>query len=380
MVNKYSLYIHIPFCKSKCNYCDFNSFAGKEGLIPEYIGALKRELDFYSLVLEIPYVSTIYFGGGTPSMLEPEHLKDIQEWVTLKFALPKEREVTLEANPDSINFRKLLEAKNSGVNRLSIGAQSFNDEILKTLGRAHSSTHIQYAFNTARMAGFDNIGLDLIFALPGQTLPDWKDSLKKAVSLDPEHISTYNLVIENGTPFHKNKNSLNLPDIDLEYEMFHEAINFLTDRGFEHYEISNFAKPGKRSKGNETYWRNEEYIGAGAGATSYIGGNRYTNPAGLVEYIKSWRNGVPQVIEDGLFGGKTDTNLEIRETIFLGLRLIEGIDMRALDQRFGIDVHKKYENEIEDLIENSLLEIKGTNLKLTKKGLFLADEVFLRFV
>ena len=380
MVNKYSLYIHIPFCKSKCNYCDFNSFAGKEGLIPDYIGTLKRELDFYSMVLEIPYLSTIYFGGGTPTMLPPESLHNILEWVRSKFALPKEPEITLEANPESVNFRKLLEAKNAGANRLSLGAQSFNDDILKSLGRIHSSSHIQYAFNTARMAGFSNIGLDLIFALPGQTLPDWKETLEKVTFLDPEHISTYNLVIEDGTPFYKNKNSLNLPDIDLEYEMFHEAINFLIDRGFEHYEISNFAKPGKRCKGNETYWRNEEYIGVGAGATSYIGGNRYTNPAGLAEYIKSWGNGIPKVIEDGLLGGKTDMDLEVRETIFLGLRLIEGIDLAALDQRFGIDVKKKYESEIEELIENNLLEIKGTNLKLTKKGLFLADEVFLRFV
>lgn len=380
MINKYSLYIHIPFCKSKCNYCDFTSYAGKEDVIPEYIQTLKQELKFYSEVLKKPLISTIYFGGGTPSILEPEHLHDILEAANSDFVLAKDVEITLEANPESVNFRKLLEARKAGVNRLSIGVQSFNDDTLKTLGRIHSSMHIQYAFNTARMAGFKNINLDLIFALPDQTLTDWKENLYKAMLLDPEHLSTYNLVIEKGTSFYENKSALKFPNIDLEYDMFNEAINYITDSGFEHYEVSNFSKPGFRCRGNEVYWRNEEYIGIGTGATSYINGNRYSNLKGLKEYIESWKKGVPKTVEDGILNGKENLEREISETMFLGLRLIEGIDLNSLNKRFGIDVYKKYNKEIEELIKNGLLEAKESNLRLTRKGLFVADEVFEKFI
>ncbi len=383
MVNKkeYALYIHIPFCKKKCNYCDFTSYAGIEHLIPEYLEALKREIDFYAENLKEPKLKTIYFGGGTPSLLDINEIKPILDYINDGFKVAKDAEISMEANPGTLNFMKLVKLNKMGINRLSIGAQSFDNELLKVLGRIHSRDNIIRTFQSARYAGFENINLDLIFALPDELVSDWEKTLKQAIALRPDHISTYNLTIEEGTPFFENRNRLDLPSDEEEYEMFELAIKLLTEAGFEHYEISNFAKPGKRCKNNLIYWNNEEYIGAGAGATSYIDGRRYSNNKKVDAYIELWKD---ENMGDNLIEEHKNFQRNIKEefsdAIFLGLRKTDGIDAEELSSRYDLNIFDIYENELKELEEKGLININRSNIKLSKKGLFLANEVFERFI
>jgi len=344
----FSLYIHIPFCKKKCNYCDFYSFAGRENEIDEYVEKLAKDIKRLPdpALGGIGSIKTIYFGGGTPTLLSASNFNYLLS--TFNFQLSSlQIEITTECNPGTVDLEKLKALRKLGINRLSIGAQSFNDEHLKALGRIHTAEDIYNTFKWARKAGFKNIGLDLMFALPNQTVEDWKETLRKAVKLSPEHISTYNLKIEENTPFWEmtkpktqNPNestNLLIPNEETELEMYEFAIEYLTTNGYKHYEISNFSKPGKECQHNLTYWRNEEYIGIGDGAKSF-----------------------------------DPTHLESNKFI-LGLRLIEGVDLSK-------DEIKKYENEINEICELGLAELKNSNLKLTRKGIYLANEVFERFV
>ncbi len=379
-MSAYSLYIHIPFCAKKCNYCDFTSYAGLDHFTAPYISALKQELKTYAQVLDEPALKSVYFGGGTPSLLSGESVSDILNTVREHFPLKDKAEISMEVNPGTVNLAKLFSFKKSGVNRLSIGAQSFNDAHLKALGRIHTVNQIHYTFTSARTAGFGNINLDLIFALPSQDAIDWGNTLKKAAALGPEHVSTYNLVIEDGTPFHKERANLSLPSEDEEAAMYEDAIETLSSFGYEHYEISNFAKPGHECGNNLTYWNNEEYIGIGAGATSYIGRSRYSNSTGVEGYMAEWENPGPSLIKEKYESGLQSIGRELSETFFLGLRLTKGLDIKNLKQRFGDKAVIKYENNIKELIELGLLELHGSNLRLTRRGLFLANEVFEKFV
>jgi len=413
------LYVHIPFCKKKCNYCDFASYAGKEELIDGYVDALVREITnsphfnvgFPNQQKEIrPHnklwgISTIFIGGGTPTLLEPRHFKKIMASLPLS---QRERgnegvrafETTAEANPGTANKAKLKELRKLGINRLSIGAQSFNDKHLKTLGRIHEAKDIFRFYADARSAGFDNINLDLIFALPGQTLDEWKKDLETAIDLAPDHLSTYNLQIEEGTVFWQVFNmlssdtpktrtfsqgekvpsrdtlslwervrvlsgsgeGLNLPSEDAELAMYEHTIETLTAAGFRHYEISNFARPGFECQHNINYWKNGNYIGIGAGAHSHVNGKRWANPITIEEYLSDAKRSTP---DDPHFA--TDQ----RETIFMGLRLLEGLPAEKF---------RGFENEVTELIASGLLARVASHIKLTRKGLYLGNMVFEKFV
>ena len=333
------IYIHIPFCKSKCNYCDFNSFAGIEYLQKDYCLALKNEIKNFNKKKEI--VDTVYFGGGTPTYLSPDLLTDILKTVRENFILSDNCEITTECNPatiDEIGFRKL---HNTGFNRVSIGLQSCDDKLLKTLGRIHSFIEFENCFKQARMAGFKNISIDLMYGLPNQTKDIWLDTLKKVISFSPEHISSYSLKIEDGTPF--SYMNLDIPDDDTVREMYDICTDFLESHGYNRYEISNYAKEGFESNHNCKYWKCENFAGFGAGAYSCIDNLRYSNISDIQAYINS-------VLERGNAIEKeiplSDMDM-MSEFCFLGLRMSDGISTYEFKNRFGIELTQVFGNEIE---------------------------------
>jgi len=361
-----SIYIHIPFCKQKCSYCDFVSFSGKENLIDAYVDKLNGEIlnCCRNAINRVP--TTIYFGGGTPTLLQPEHFRKIIDSIknTELGAQNTENrgEITIEANPGTVNREYLKALRDLGINRISLGAQSFNDKHLKTLGRIHDSKQICKAVEDAKSAGFGNISIDLIFAIPNQTLDEWKYDLEQAIKLEPTHISTYNLQIEEGTPlFEKIKTPFSE---ELDADMYEYTIDFLKSYGYKHYEISNFAKPAFESKHNLNYWQNGNYLGIGAGAHSHIDGKRWSNPEAIEEYLANdyRRDAINRVSTIA-----TDQS----ETILMGLRLIDGIP---------IEKFKGYEEKVSKLIGQGLLEQKNNKIKLSKRGLMLANLVFENFV
>ena len=353
-----SAYIHIPFCKHKCPYCDFNSFQDCDDLIKEYIESLLIEIKKYS----INELYTIYIGGGTPSYIDAKYIKNILE------VLPNAEEITLELNPGTINYEKLLSYKNDGINRLSIGLQSANDEILKEIGRIHTVEDFEESYKLARSLGFNNISVDLMFGLPRQNLSIFKESLEYLISLNPEHISTYSLILHNDI-------FKNLPSEDEERAMYHYLVKRLKEAGYIHYEISNFAKPNCESKHNIIYWRQKEYYGFGAGASSFLNNKRYTNEKNIKKYIKKIKDNVDvKELEESL-----DKEDIINEYIILGLRLVEGISIKEINNKFNIDFLKKYESSINKLKNLELIDISD-NIKLTDKGLDFANIVWEEFV
>ncbi|MFH1938911.1 MAG: radical SAM family heme chaperone HemW, partial [bacterium] len=318
------LYLHFPFCISKCPYCDFNSYQLKEdNQISSYISALYQEITAYSQKLNKSNIKTIYLGGGTPTILSGVQIYNILEFCKDKFTIEKKAEITIEANPGTLDGEKLKLLIEAGINRLSLGAQSFNNIFLKKLGRIHNTQDIIDSYNLAREIGFSNINIDIMFALPDQTTEDLQDTLKKAVSLKPDHLSLYNLTIKPGTEYYENykRNTLKLPSEDEEFDMYNWAINFLKENNFEHYEIANFARPHKRSLHNLIYWQNKPYLGIGAGAYSFIRGYRYMNFKDPEKYIK-------EVMNDKLpidHGEKLSLRKRMIETIILGLRTKDGV-------------------------------------------------------
>jgi oxygen-independent coproporphyrinogen-3 oxidase len=383
-------YIHIPFCVRKCLYCDFVSYAGKEHLVQAYFEALRREWKWYrhyDLLSEYK-LYTLYVGGGNPSLVTEELAAFFQAYHEM---LPLERfhEVTIEVNPGTISFSQLQRLYRAGFNRVSIGVQSFHDEELSTLGRIHTRAEALACFHAARRAGFRNISLDLIFGIPGSTLETWESTLHETLALQPEHISTYNLTIEAGTPFWElhQQGKLKLPDEDLQLNLYQSGIATLNRAGYEQYEISNFALPGYRCWHNQIYWHNEEYLGLGAGAHSYLKGYRYWNHADLETYIDRsaktsvWRPkqrfGTPGTVEGA---ERLDLSGTIGETVIMNLRMLEGIDMTAFQQRFGQSFEVLFAKPLDKLLALNLLEFSGTRLRLTPKGIHLSNEVFREFI
>ena len=351
------LYIHIPFCKQKCCYCDFNSYSNKENLIDEYVIALKKEIQSYSF----DEYKTIYFGGGTPSYINERHIEDILNCINYKNA----EEITLEVNPGTVSKEKLKSYLESGVNRLSIGLQATQDEILKNIGRIHTLKEFEDTFFSAREAGFKNISVDLMFGLPNQTLNNVKESLEYIIKLNPEHVSCYSLILHNDI-------FENLPTDEEERKMYREIVNKLKEAGYIHYEISNFAKPTYESKHNLVYWNQGEYVGVGAGASSYIDKKRYTNVNSISEYIKDFKNRTIEEVQDN------DT--QEREYIILKTRLIDGIKIEEINRKFEIDFCEKYKMQIEKMLKYELLEKTNGRIRLTTKGLDLANVVWEEFV
>jgi oxygen-independent coproporphyrinogen-3 oxidase len=373
------LYLHFPFCISKCPYCDFNSYPLKEeNQITSYISAIYKEITAYSQKLEKSNIKTIYLGGGTPTILSGVQIYNILEFCKDKFAIDKNAEITIEANPGTLDGEKINLLIESGINRLSLGAQSFNNLFLKKLGRIHNTQEIIDSYYLAREKGFNNINIDIMFALPDQTTEDLQDTLKKAVSLKPDHLSLYNLTIKPGTEYYKKykRGKLNLPTEDKEFDMYNWAINYLEKNGFEHYEIANFARSHKRSMHNLIYWQNKPYLGIGAGAFSFIRGYRYMNYENPARYIKEAMSGKLPIDN----GERLSLRKRMIETIILGLRTKDGVSYKKFRTRFKVDINDTFHKQIKKLVNLGLLQKDDCKIKLTKKGIFLANTVFREFI
>jgi len=378
-----SLYIHFPFCLKKCLYCDFNSLAGSRITPDDYVDAVVREMELRAAGLDSPVTAaTLYFGGGTPSLMEPELVELLIGTANKLYGLTDDAEVTIEANPGTLTAEKLAGYRSAGVNRLSLGVQSFDDAMLSLLGRVHTSRQVLDSFKEARAAGFTNIGIDLIHSLPGETPVDWRNELTQAVQLAPEHISAYGLTVEEGTPFHRmeREGRLHLPDEEVGAAMFRETGEFLEWAGYEHYEISNFALPGFRSRHNQVYWRRGNCLGFGAGAHSFLRapafGSRWRNALSPESYLRAVASStLPE--EELTFLTERDA---MAEFFFLGLRMLDGVEPAEFRREFGCTVADAYPGEVERLAAEGLIECHGGFLRLSRRGVCLANQVFMRFI
>ena len=378
-----SLYIHFPFCLKKCLYCDFNSVADARVAPAEYVAALLREMELRAASLPEPASApTLYFGGGTPSLMGPELVGSVIDAAARFFGLEADAEVTIEANPGTLTREKLAGYRFAGVNRLSLGVQSFDDATLSLLGRIHTARQALDAFSAARGAGFANIGIDLIHSLPGQTPAMWRSALERATDLAPEHVSAYGLSIEEGTPFFRmeERGELPLPGEEEAAAMFRQTGETLGRSRFEHYEISNFARPGFRSRHNQVYWRRGNYLGFGAGAHSFLRtpgfGVRWKNPDVVAPYLVAVAGSLlPE--EDRQLLALRDA---LSEAFFLGLRLLEGVDLSSLVCEFGPAVEEYFAAPIRELTGQGLLTESAGRLHLSSKAIIFANRVFSRFV
>lgn len=365
------VYVHIPFCKRKCYYCDFISFCEKDELQEKYINTVIQEIeDFFNLNKNVK-IKTIYIGGGTPSFIDGKYIEKIMNTFNKGGVV----EATIEVNPGSASLEKLKKYKECGINRLSIGLQSTEDRLLKKIGRIHNYNDFLATYNLAREVGFDNINVDLMIGLPGQTIEDVKSSLNKVINLNPSHISVYSLIVEENTIIYNliEQNKIVLPDEELERNMYWYVKNYLELGGYEHYEISNFAKNGKKSLHNLDCWNQKEYVGFGVSAHSYLNRKRFCNIGVLEEYIKDFKN-TKEVQEVQSF---YETK---QEYMLLGLRKIKGVCISDFKNKFGENPIFLFKNELNKLIEEGLLEITTNNIKLTNKGLDFANLVWEEFV
>lgn len=365
------VYVHIPFCKRKCYYCDFISFCEKDELQEKYINTVIQEIeDFFNLNKNVK-IKTIYIGGGTPSFIDGKYIEKIMNTFNKEGVV----EATIEVNPGSASLEKLKKYKECGINRLSIGLQSTEDRLLKKIGRIHNYNDFLATYNLAREVGFDNINVDLMIGLPGQTIEDVKSSLNKVINLNPSHISVYSLIVEENTIIYNliEQNKIVLPDEELERNMYWYVKNYLELGGYEHYEISNFAKNEKKSLHNLDCWNQKEYVGFGVSAHSYLNRKRFCNIGVLEEYIKDFKN-TKEVQEVQSF---YETK---QEYMLLGLRKIKGVCISDFKNKFGENPIFLFKNELNKLIEEGLLEITTNNIKLTNKGLNFANLVWEEFV
>ena len=369
------LYIHIPFCRSKCDYCDFCSFVpNNQAVIEHYTDALLLQMEDWRDKCRPYEIDTVYIGGGTPTFLDMPRLQRIIEGVYRNFKVAKDAEFSMESNPATVNFENLRRLRRLGVNRLSIGMQSAVPGELKALGRSHTVTESEAAFNDARRAGFDNISIDLMYGIPEQTVDSFMQSLSFAASRAPEHISLYALKIEDGTPFARRRESLPLPDEDAEYEMYMRAIDYLGTRGYKRYEISNFAKPGYESKHNLKYWHCDEYLGLGASAHSYFGRERFSATRVVRDYI----DGIEIIGSDINIIASCDkirSRESMDEYVMLGMRLDEGVNIRAFDERFGVSFKEKYGVLLDEYIKDGFVECDGENYRFTSNGMFVSNYI-----
>ena len=372
------LYLHIPYCLHKCGYCDFNSHNIDEAEMESYVQALLLEMEHYAKSAGHCRVDTIFFGGGTPTTLPFADLARILKACHQQFQVDPEAEITCEANPATIPQTDLAQLREAGFNRLSIGVQSFDPDELKRLERVHSINEVYLTVERARKAGFDNLSLDLMFGLPGQTARLWESNLQKAIGLNPEHLSAYNLTIEPDTVFYKQQSQgqLKMPPDDFQRELFEIAIDTLTGVAYEHYEISNYAKPGKQCRHNLNYWVNGEYIGLGAGASSTFNGEHYKNvnlPARYIARINQTHTAVES-------RETPDRRQRMGEAVMLGLRLREGLNLVTFEQQFGMSFHEAFGDTVTRLEKMELMELRNDRAALTREGLFLADSVIVEFI
>ena len=381
-IEQLGIYIHIPFCKKKCYYCDFISYTKCENRIEEYIKVLKKEIKEESDIINKKgyIIDTIYIGGGTPSYINEKYISEILDEIKSNYMIKEEAEITIEVNPGTVNENKLKEYRKIGINRLSIGLQSTKNELLKQIGRIHTYEEFLNCYKLARKVGFKNINVDLMLGLPSQTLEDIKNSLQKVIKLEPEHISFYSLIVEENTPIEKmiEQKALKLPGEDIERQMYWTAKKVLENNGYKHYEISNFSKMGYESKHNLNCWNQKEYLGFGVAAHSYIENKRYCNEISTDEYYKN--------IEKGNFeNNRTICEIQTeeekkKEYMLLGLRKIEGVDIQQFKNKFIENPIYTYHKELEKLVNEELIEIDLNQIKLTNKGLDFANLVWEEFV
>ena len=368
------VYIHIPFCKYICSYCDFNKFYIQRQPVDKYIGCLIDEINSME---KVENIETIYIGGGTPSALNDEQLHRLLS--VLRKKIPQQlREFTFEANPEDLVDSRVALVKEYGVDRISMGVQTFNDELLKILGRGHVAGDVDMAITNCKKYGIKDINVDLMFSLPKQTMEDLFDSMKKVVEYDISHVSCYSLILEQKTKLYNQvrDKKVTLPPNETEEKMYDEVINFLTVNGYNQYEVSNFARPGHESVHNSSYWKNIEYYGLGAGAHGYIDGVRYANQGALKFYIDS-------MLEKGHARREEHTVTDkekIEEEMFLGLRLLKGVDLNTFEEKYGKRAEKIFKEVIDKNLKIGYLEIDDNKLRLTRKGLFYGNEVFSEFL
>ncbi len=368
------LYIHIPFCIKKCAYCDFASAPATDDLHKAYFDALKKEILLYKGLA----IDSVFVGGGTPSCVDARYIYDVFECINKNMTLSKSAEITIETNPGTITNEKLGIYKSCGINRISIGAQSMQDNELIALGRIHSAAQTIEAVDMIQKADFTNYNLDLMLAIPHQTPSSLEDTLNKAVSLCPTHISAYSLIVEEGTPFFDmaNAGKLSLPDENTEREMYDYAISFLKSHGYSHYEISNFAKASYECRHNLKYWNCMPYIGIGAAAHSYYNGKRYQNTSATHTYINMINENKSCVIDEQILSFDD----MVSEYIIMALRLIDGINLNDFYKRFGFNFEKKYKNTIEKYTNTGFLEKTPTHIRFTLKGISVSNSILCEFV
>ena len=390
------LYIHVPFCKTKCPYCDFNTYQGIESQMGGYLEAVTSEMRLWGQSLNHPSVRTVFFGGGTPSYLPDGDIAAILDTAADAFAIDSGAEITIEANPGDLSANACRGLLRQGVNRLSIGVQSLDNTLLQLLGRRHTADGAIEVFQTARAAGFDNVNLDLMYGLPHQSLAQWEDTIERLAALSPEHISLYALTLEEGTPMKvwADQGKIPEPDPDVAADMYALARRVLASKGYHHYEISNWARPGEESQHNLIYWRNEPYLGVGPGAHSRLNEYRFwtvLSPRDYSSRATLWRQatagrwgtfGEPELREARTVDGweHIDTDTACAETMFLGLRLLDGLDLRQASVATGRDLAARYRAEIGELLTLGLLRREGDTLRLDESAYLIANQVFTRFL
>lgn len=377
------LYLHIPFCVRKCNYCDFFSASGTEEEQAAYVGAMIQEIQSYQELSGEYEVQTIFLGGGTPSLLTPEQIEQIFNAIYHTFSVNENAEITMEMNPGTVDIEKLHAMKAAGVNRLSIGLQSAQNEELKMLGRIHTFEEFLETWKLIEQAGFKNRNIDLMSALPGQTIESYEDTLSKVLALEPEHISAYSLILEEGTVFYDwyekgklDRGAWKLPSEEEEYAMGELTIQRLAEAGMHRYEISNYAKPGKECRHNLGYWDRVEYLGIGAGSSSLIKWERFDHIRDRKVYIEKIRNGESILIDRELLSVES----QMEEFMYLGLRKIEGVSRTDFQNYFGKNVDDVYGKILDKLEEEQLLEFSGDRIRLTHRGMDVSNWVLAEFL
>lgn len=375
-MDRCGLYIHIPFCKRKCLYCDFPSYDRIEYLIPSYIHALQKEIKLIALKYPNIQLKSIFIGGGTPTYMDSQYIKEIMKTVRMYFTIEEDPEISIEGNPGTFDFKKLVDYRKAGINRLSIGLQAWQNDLLRKLGRIHTQKEFLQGFQAARDAGFSNVNVDLMFGLPNQSLEDWQETLNKVVVLRPTHLSCYSLIVEKGTPFYTMQNQGNLfLDEDLEREMYYYTKNYLKLEGYHHYEISNFSKPGFECKHNLIYWEMTPYIGVGVAAHSFIQGFRYANTQSISKFIELLEKDILPIVDKN----RETQEYFMQEFMFLGMRKIDGISQKNFYDLFGKNINELYGDVLKKLEDKRLITI-GENICLTSKGLDFANYVFQSFL
>jgi oxygen-independent coproporphyrinogen-3 oxidase len=378
--NSYAgFYLHIPFCRKKCPYCDFYSITDSDNYISAFIEAAILEInksaesDFGRLIYD-----SIYIGGGAPSLLDPADIERLLDNIRANYNIDDDSEITLECNPSSLTENKIQGYRKAGINRISLGIQSFSDEYLNTLGRLHNSADAVKSYRMIKEAGYTNVSIDLIYGTPDQTISDWESDLEMAVELGPRHISAYNLIIENGTEFDRllEQGKLDLPSDDEQSEMYDLLNSKLNKAGYQRYEISNFAKPGFECRHNLKYWTGKPYMGSGPSAVSFDGGTRRKNKADITEYIKSIQSGADIPADTEII----DRETALEESIISGLRMASGLSVDFLKRQFNYDILREKGGAIELLIAENMIVIEGGHIKLTDKALFISDSVMVKLI